>query len=465
MSKFRRTAHPIICPPPVDGICEIMPHQQEALDSDANIKMPQWGRGAGKTIYTIEELKALAHKFPTDIGFIVAQTGPMLEQWRLGKLEPSLAWFEQCNGYRMERKFKRTPFPRYELITGGEWWLIPSDNPDKLRGPDFGYGVLEEAAICMNQEALWAAIMPTFRANPDFTLILPTTPRPESFLVQHCLEKFREGDRRYWTTKASSFVNTFTDPQFWKDLKKELHPDIYQQEVFAEMVKVEGAIYGKAFLDNVCNAELEGGNVLDFDPARTTKKAPDRYNLIAGVDWGTAANSFIVIVRDMVADIDIIVDELCLDNMSVEQATSIMVKRVHESRKRYGLEMHTIYTDPNGQKWNSSLRKKLNGVCRVIYTWDKKLTDRHTGIELVMRRMLDANFKRRLFISKKVCAMEHNGPGGRGIYQGIKGGYKWAKIIKTGHFRPDPAHSKYDHACDALRYAFINTYFPTIYKG
>lgn len=444
-----------------------MPHQREALDSNARIKFPQWGRGAGKSVYGITELLKNTLRNPKGIGFIVAQTGPMLEQWRLGKLEPYLAWFEQVNGFRIERRFRRTPFPHYQLITGGQWWFIPSDNPDKLRGPDFAYGIIEEAAICLNQQALWTAIYPTFRSNPEFTLILPTTPRPESFLVQHCLERAREGDPKYWTTKAPSYVNTFTDRAFWESLKKELSPEMYAQEVEAEMVKVEGAVYGRSFIDNVCRNDFKEGNVVDLDFQKFCAMQPERYSLIGGVDWGTSYNTFVALLHDHKLDIDIVVDELCLDGDSVQIATGKIAERLKLYPEMFGgVEMHRIWTDPNGAKWNASLRRRVPETCAVNWTWKKNLTDIETGVEIVQRRICDAEGTRRLFISKAVVEMEQSGPNGRGIYRGITGGYRYAVILKTGAFKPEPLKDgKYDHSCDALRYPMVNTYYSTIYRS
>ena len=351
------------------------------------------------------------------------------------------------------------------LITGGEWWFVPSDDPDKLPGPDYGYGLIEEASTCLNQQAIWEVILPTFRARPDFVVVLPTTPRPHSYLVQHCLERLREGDTDYWSSKQTSYVNSFLAKEFWETMRKELSPEMFAQEIEAEMVAAEGAVYGRHFLNNTCNDDLEGGNVIHLDPAKTTRKAPQRYHLIGGIDWGTGYNTFLAIVRDTVADIDIICDEMCLDGMTVEQSTYEIAKRIKEYPQRLGLEMHSVYTDPNGKEWNTSLKRKVPGTCRVIYTWIKEFTAIHTSVEIVSRRILDAAGRRRLFISRDVVAMTQSGPGGRGIYQGITGGYRYSKIIKTGAFRPEPhKDGKFDHSCDALRYALVNTYYSVLYK-
>jgi hypothetical protein len=463
-----RTAHPLIIPPPmeVDGrlIAEIMPHQQEALESDARFKFPQWGRGGGKTVYGITELVSLAHQWPGEIGLVIAQTGPILEKWRIGKLEPYLRWFEKVNGYRIERRFRRTPFPRYELITGGEWWLLPSDHPDKIPGPDYAYGMIEEASTCLNQRAIWEALLPTFRARPEFTLILPTTPRPDSYIVQHCLERMREKDPDYWSSKEASYVNTFLDPEFWGLMKKELSLEMYQQEIEADMVAVEGAVYGRSFLADVCKGDLRGGNIMNFDPRKTTKREPSRYRLIGGVDWGKET-SFVAIVQDVVADIDIIVDELCLDDMTIEMATVAITKRIREYPERLGLDMVQVWTDPNGKDWNKSLQRKVPGMCRVRWNWIGPTVKVAVGVEIIQRRLRDAEGNRRLFISKDVVAMPHNASGGRGTFQGLRGGYRYAKFLASGAFRPEPLKDGwFDHFMDAIRYPLANVHLKTIYQ-
>ena len=451
----------------VDGklVAEIMPHQRKALDTDARFKFPRWGRGGGKTVYGITELLTQAIRWPGEIGFIIAQTGPILEKWRVGKLEPYLRWFEQVNGFRLERRYRRTPFPRYELITGGEWWLFPSDSPDKIPGPDYAYGIIEEASTCLNQQAIWEVLLPTFRSRPEFVLVLPTTPRPESFLVQHSLQRIREGDEDFWSEKQTSYVNTFLDPAFWEMYRKNVSSEIFKQEIEAEMVQVEGAVYGRSFLADVCSGDLKGGNIINFDPERTTKRKPNQYSLIGGVDWGSKATHFVAIVRDRVNDIDIIADELCLDDMSIEQATHAIAQRIRECPERLGLEMNSCWTDPRGREWNTMLRRKVPGTCRVMYTFKPEFTDIATGVEIIQRRIESAAGERKLFVAKALLAEEQSQPGGRGVFQGLKGGYRYAKIMASGAFRPDPLKDGfYDHAMDCLRYPMINTYYSTIYK-
>jgi len=169
---------------------------------------------------------------------------------------------------------------RLELLGGGSYDMWSLDNPDVARGQKYAAIDVDEAAMIPELEEAWnAVIRPTIM---DFGGDAGFWSTPKGLNYFHTLAS-RGDDPAFpeWTEfHFTSYDNPYIDPKEIDDLKANTPEDIVKQEIYAEFIQGEGAVFRNI------TANLYKGSESPSSHAGHT--------VVAGVDWG-AVNDFTAI--------------------------------------------------------------------------------------------------------------------------------------------------------------------------
>jgi len=429
----------------------MLDHQQEFHYTHKKVRLAHWGRGAGKTMAGVHELGINAHRHPDRVGVYVGATRPMLKKTLVPKIETWLAWYARFNGFRLEERYYKTDMI-YKLITGAEWWLIPSDDPIKVLGQEFGYVGLDEASRLFMQPDLYVNLMGGMRMYPDWRLWATTTWHPDSYICQHIAEECRRQNPDYWIRgDVSSYANPFSDHKHWDNMKSEYSPDEFEREVMGAQTALGGSVYGSFFSPKDSIAH----HLRSTEDVKRMVQRGGQYSILGGVDWGPRYSNLIVILRDELNDVDTVIDELILDDKSLDQSVGMIAERCLSCASRFGVSMRGCAVDPSGRAWNDQFRRKVRPTIHVAFNLCHAEQEIVYGVELVKRRLLAADGHRRLMFAGYLQRTQDNGPRGRGILQGVQR-YKHSQTM-DGAFRSKPKDDEYwVHQCDGLRYVYLN---------
>ena len=221
------------------------------------------GIGSGKTFAGCA--RALAECSRPGLGLIVAPTYPMLRDatWRT---------FQRVAGAAI-LGFNKGEFRA--VVGGAEILFRSADDPERLRGPNISWAYVDEAALC--HEMTWPIIMGRLReegrAGPAW---LTTTPKGRNWVWREFVESGREG---YAVYRARTQDNPFLSPRFIADLEVAYSGNFARQELGGEFVAFEGLVYE------------------EFDRlVHVAPQAAQFVQAVAGVDWGYAHPSVILVV-------------------------------------------------------------------------------------------------------------------------------------------------------------------------
>ncbi len=161
-----------------------------------------------------------------------------------------------------------------------------SEEPDRLRGPQFEVGILDEFAAWQNVQDTWDMFSFGLRLGKHPRFLITTTPRPIKLL-----KEIMARDDVIVTT-GSTFENEANlAPTFLETIKRRYEGTrLGRQEMYAELLSdVPGALWSQAWIDRDRVASLPWGNlsriVVAIDPAVTSGEDADETGIIvAGVD-------------------------------------------------------------------------------------------------------------------------------------------------------------------------------------
>lgn len=207
-------------PPTVEiRLHKLHPGQKRIADSPARFRTVMCGRRFGKSALGIRWLcdGAIAGE---PVAWFAPSYKLALEAWRelLDRLQPITA--------RVSEQDKRL-----ELVTGGviEVWTL--DSPDPARGRKYARAVIDEAGIVRDLlDIFQAAIRPTLVDLAGRALILGTPKgRRHGFVV--LFGRGERGDDPDWASfRASTLDNPFIPAEEVEAARKELPPEVFQQE-------------------------------------------------------------------------------------------------------------------------------------------------------------------------------------------------------------------------------------------
>jgi predicted phage terminase large subunit-like protein len=247
--------------------------QQLAPEWDWDVWMALAGRGFGKTRMGAEWVieKARTHERGALIGPTAADTRDILVQGESGILACAPATFRPT--YNPSKR--QLTYPNGAIQT-----LYSADEPNRLRGPQHGYGWFDEMAAWRYIQEAWDMAQLGMRLGAHPQICITTTPRPLPLI------KMLVKDERTALTKGTTYDNLHN-----------LAPT-FQRAVIA---KYEGTTLGRQELNAEVLDDLPGALVArrHIDGSRVDTVPVELIDIVVGMDpagTGTGDETGLVVV-------------------------------------------------------------------------------------------------------------------------------------------------------------------------
>lgn len=185
------------------------------------------GAGSGKTRAAVLEIL----RTPAgSTGMVVAPTFRMLH-------DSTLATFlELTRTGGVLRQFNKTDMIA-QLVNGTQVLFRSADEPDRLRGVNLGWFVLDEGALCTHET--WLILLARLRESPGRAWVC-TTPRGYDWLFE-TFAKTESPD--YAVIRSSTRDNPYLPSDFVKRLEQQYTHQWQQQEIEGEFCELEGTLF------------------------------------------------------------------------------------------------------------------------------------------------------------------------------------------------------------------------------
>lgn len=226
------------------------------------------------------------------------------------------------------------------------------------------------------------------------------------------------------------------------DICRGLSPREMKQQLWAEVLSFEGAVYAQEF-DSVASMARNW---------RPRWRTGDGVIVIA-IDWGPNYPHALFLDCGS-GDQDVVFDEVCEDGLSHKSFIHRIKKRLKTKWSIDPKDVAELHADPNPEEACIELRRHFRGG-RVKAIRGRIHQDVMSSINVVRGRLVDTGGNRRLFFAPDL----HHTPSRRRILQCMLL-YKWReRSTQQGTvFLDKPLKALHDHGADALRYAMNNRY-------
>ena len=382
----------------------LTPAQTEIAKDTHRFRVVDCGRRFGKTTLSVEEIKGKAVSKPCRIAYIA----PTFQQardiaWELLKseLKPIII---KINESRLEIT-TRTFQGGESLIVLRGWEAI-----ETLRGQNFHFLVIDEIASMRNFLLNWQEVLrPTLTDFKGEALFIST---PKGFNHFYELFKKEAEDPDYKSFHYTTYDNPHIPPEEIEKAKQEITEDRFAQEYLADFRKTEGLVY-KEFdreLHLFADEDIQHLTFTDY---------------FAGIDFGFTNPTAVIHIRKDRDENFYVVDEFYEPQHSEEEIAEYVA----------ACKFQRVYPDPESPSAIKALRTKKVNVRTVVKNRDSI----KNGIN-ILRELFKSN---RLKINRKCENL---------IYELETYSYPEKKDLKNEDENPIKEN---DHACDALRYAFL----------
>lgn len=231
--------------------------QQNFWKSEAKFRLFVGGIGSGKTRAGVVEA---FRQPPNSTGMVVAPTFPMLRE---ATLETFLELSRQAG---ILKDFKAGDMTA-ELYGGRKVIFMSGQNPERLRGPNIGWFMLDEAA--MLPEIVWNIMIGRLRKSPGRGWAV-TTPRGKNWLYKLFTNK-----QNYAIIKSSTRDNPFLPEGFVESLMQSYTSEWQAQEIDGEFLDVSNAMFRRAWFRMIPQAPDGLMWVRYWDLAASTRTQAD----------------------------------------------------------------------------------------------------------------------------------------------------------------------------------------------
>jgi phage terminase large subunit len=328
---------------------------------------------------------------------IVAPTYRMLEDVTVAAFTETLE--------RHNRPYNRVRSRQLIETGNGKVFTRSAEHPDRLRGPNLSWALIDEAALC--RDTVWPIMLGRLRLNSAVALVT-TTPSGYNWLYHYWVEMQNES---YGMVQCSTRENYHLDADFVGELEASYTDQFAAQEIDGQFVTFEGLIYTEFSHD----AEI--GNIQEVE-------IQDDWTKVRGIDFGYT-NPFV-----------------CLWG-AVDGDGRLHIYNEHYERKRLIKDHACIIKDTETASylwtvadWDAQERAELESEGISTSRAQKEVT---LGIQKVKARLKrQADGKPRLTIHPR-CVNT------------IKefSSYRWNPNAKGGKEEP---LKEFDHAMDVVRY-------------
>jgi len=182
-------------------------------------------------------------------------------------------------------------------LAGGEIVVRSADDPSRLRGEGLDLVVVDEAAHIQDLEDLWTQVLRPALADRQGRALFISTPAGMNYF--HELYQAGKDDTRDWCSfHFASWENPYLDPGEIEAMRAQMPALVFRQEVGAEFVQIEGAMFRREMFRVVDAADAPATEVevRFWDLAASAKSTAD---YTAGARVGRASGNRLVI-RDVV---------------------------------------------------------------------------------------------------------------------------------------------------------------------
>jgi len=238
------------------------PKQQAIKDSKAKRKVLVTGRRFGKTTLNAELaiIGMLAGKRVLEAAPTAFQTD---------------AFWNECkralvNLIHAKVVVKNETDRSLEFVKGGRITSKTAWDADSLRGDSADLLILDEFSL-MKADA-WNEVGSPMLLDNDGDAIFTFTPQHKNHAYQMYVNALGDMSGRWQAWHGTSFDNTFLSREALDDIIKDMTEDAYKQEILAEFLSNEGAVFR-----NIAACMLA--------PA-TTPEEHKGHRLVMGIDWG-----------------------------------------------------------------------------------------------------------------------------------------------------------------------------------
>lgn len=215
--------------------------QRQIAQSQARFKILRCGRRFGKTTYAVEEMTGACLFEPGPVAYFATTRDQARDIVWAELLEKVLGTsnYVSHNEQRLEVTLRR-PDGTLNRIRLFGW-----ENIETARGKKYSLVVLDELDSMRAFEKHWREIIRATLADYRGAALFMGTPKGYKSLYR--LEKLSKTNLNYVVFHFTSFDNPFLDPAEIEDMRTEMTPTQFAQEVLAEYHKMEGLIY-EAFI-------------------------------------------------------------------------------------------------------------------------------------------------------------------------------------------------------------------------
>ena len=210
--------------------------QREIVLSKARFKVIRAGRRSGKTSLETEDMVFDAVSGKDRNIFYVAPTQTQARSiiWEL--LKKRLGGIGEANEGRLEMKVP-TQQGGHSLIKIAGW-----ENKENFRGMNAYKIVFDEVDTMKNFFIGWQEIFRPALTDTAGKAVFIGTPKKENPNLRR-LEKIAENDEDYKAFHFTSLDNPYIPPEELEKTRLELDQDTYQQEILAEYIDNQGALF------------------------------------------------------------------------------------------------------------------------------------------------------------------------------------------------------------------------------
>ena len=309
---------------------------------------------------------------------------------------------------------------RAEMMNGSEVLFRSTDNPERLRGPNIAWAMLDEAAL--STVKAWDVMIGRLRQFGNLGYLwLTTTPKGRNWIWQRFVQ---DKQQDYKLFKGTSRDNLTLDPAILEAWEAAYTGDFAAQELLGEFIAFEGLIYPEF------NRSLHVSSA----------KADGFVNVVAGVDWGWT-NPGVITVFGIDGDGRMwgLHEEYRRQRRIEEWASTAL-----ELRNTYGIK--AFYCDPSEPNYIKALVEK---GCKA----EAANNEVNTGIQKVKARLVKRldNKPRLIFNNSFVYTFSEFDQ------------YQWRPTSGNEGFKDEPVKAN-DHALDSIRYAVMGIDHPKVRK-
>jgi phage terminase large subunit-like protein len=282
---------PFFCP---DYGCDGHPHSEwEWEHARADQRPPRWsdhwltlllsgGRGSGKTRVGSEITHRVTKATPRIA--LIAGTGPDLRDTMVEGVSGILACSPPGKRPDWEPSKKKLTWPNGCIAQG-----FSAEEPDRLRGPQFGFSWADEPAHYAQAQQVWDNMLFGLRMGTP-KVIATTTPKPTTWM------KALIADPTTVTRRVSTYANLQNLAPTFLDiiLNRYEGTRLGKQELHGELLEdVEGSLWNWDMIHWVDEAPALQRVVVGVDPAGSANKSSDETGIIT-VGLGVDKNFYVL---------------------------------------------------------------------------------------------------------------------------------------------------------------------------